>query len=238
MSHISIEYVFSLEQKERLLLIDGLERKDVERLLTEITNIQGAGIGAGVGVAGTLGVWGVKRLALRKELKKCDELKSSADVKMCKEEIERKIRDLNTKALDYGTAATLVGAGTGYGASVLHNKRADDIRSGKKKAATASEEERLRLEKLGEKLEKAGNMEYRLGYNFVIVGRNTFIRRNLKRERMTKGRNHILGSIRYYEKAIEVYPRPQDKRRVEIKVKNAEKFLKNRNVAREKPKEE
>lgn len=84
----------------------------------------GAAVGAGIGALGSLGVWGVKRLKLRKKWKECENL-PHGQISACKEVVEQEIRNLRKKALAYGAAATAAGAGVGTGVGVGVNRQID-----------------------------------------------------------------------------------------------------------------
>ena len=69
----------------------------------------GAGIGAGVGAAGSSAMWAKKRLGLNKKLKACGD-------DACRQTVKSEIKNLRSKALKYGAAATVAGAGLGAAA--------------------------------------------------------------------------------------------------------------------------
>jgi len=69
----------------------------------------GAGVGAGVGAAGSTAVWAKKRLSLNKKLKACGDDK-------CRQAVKAEIKNLRGKAVKYGAAATVAGAGVGAAA--------------------------------------------------------------------------------------------------------------------------
>ena len=85
-----------------------------EEVVLEIGYGASAGIGAGIGASGVAAVWAKKRLTLKKALKACND-------DACREKVKGQIKDLKTKALKYGAAATVGGAGAGIAAKGVGN---------------------------------------------------------------------------------------------------------------------
>ena len=77
-----------------------------EEIVQEYASAAGGAIGAGVGAAGSAVVWAKKRIALKKKLAECKDDE-------CRTRIKLNIKNLRNRALKYGTAATVAGAGVG-----------------------------------------------------------------------------------------------------------------------------
>lgn len=213
----SIEKYYLLSEEEN----SKTEEKEPSTIVRYASNRKlGMGTGAAIGALGTLGYWGVNRYKLKKKMKDCEKLSSPAKVLACKKAVEREIKNLRNKSIDYGTAATVAGAAAGLGTSIIARRNNPEL----KRLAQAKKEGDVPVlgitenDKKAKEFEKAGDMYSYRGRKTITEAANIFFNKEGRRKRFGLAENYIRYAKINYDKAISLYTKPEDRTRVEKKM--------------------
>lgn len=220
----SIEKYHLLSEEEN----SKTEEKEPSTIVRYASNRKlGMGTGAAIGALGALGYWGIKRYKLKKKMKDCEKLTPPARALACKKSVEREIKNLRNKSIDYGTTATTLGAAAGLGASTIARRNNPEL----KRIQQAKKEGDVPVlgitenDKKAKVQEKVGDVSAYKGKKLIIEAANTFFRKSARSSQFAKGELHVRYAIIQYRNAVKLYTKPKDKDRVNKKINKLFEYM-------------